>query len=192
MKKTLYILLFIMGVTTICISCKKTLDKSPQDQISDPEFWKSDGDLQLYVNSLYSVLPGWNLAGSGGHPLLDASTDVAIASGLWLGTKNPLDGVVNIPAAGGGWDWANVRNVNYFLNNANRVPNGGLKNQYIGEGYFFRAWNYFLLLKRFGDLPIVQKTLDPANEGDQQILNGDRRSRTDVVNFIISDLDSAI
>jgi hypothetical protein len=192
MKKTLYIILFVIGAATIFSSCQKTLDKSPQDQISDPEFWKSDGDLQLYINGLYSVLPGWNLSGSGGHPLLDASTDVAIASGLWLSTKNPLDGVVNIPASGGGWDWSNIRNVNYFLNNANRVPNGGLKNQYIGEGYFFRAWNYFVLLKRFGDLPIVRKTLDPANAADQQILNGTRSSRTDVVNFIISDLDSAI
>jgi len=173
-------------------SCQKLLDKSPQDQISDPEFWKSDQDLQLYVNGLYSVLPSWNLTGQGGTPLLDASTDVAIASGLWLPTKNPLDGVVNIPASGGGWDWTNVRNVNYFLENANRVPDGGMKKQYIGEAHFFRAWNYFVLLRQFGDLPIITKTLDPSVQADRSVLYGSRSSRTDVVNFMIGDLDSAI
>ncbi len=192
MKKTLFIITFLIGIGIVFNSCQKLLDKSPQDQISDPEFWKSDQDLQLYVNGLYSVLPSWNLSGSGGNPLLDASTDVTIASGLWLPTKNPLDGVVNIPASGGGWSWTNVRNVNYFLQNVNRVPDGGMKKQYIGEGYFFRAWNYFVLLKQFGDLPIITKALDPSNQSDQQILYGSRSSRTDVVNFIISDLDSAI
>lgn len=192
MRKVIYTSMIWAGLGLGFNSCQKLLDKSPQDQISDPEFWKSDQDLQLYVNGLYSVLPSWNLTGEGGTPLLDASTDVAIASGLWLPTKNPLDGVVNVPASGGGWDWTNVRNVNYFIENANRVPSGGLKTQYVGEAYFFRAWNYFVLLKQFGDLPIITKTLDPSNQGDEKILYGSRNSRTDVVNFMISDLDSAI
>jgi hypothetical protein len=193
MKKISYILIFSLGIGLFISSCKKNpLDLSPLDQISDPEFWKIPGDLELYVNGLYSVLPSWLLSGSGGNPLLDASTDVAIAAGLWLPTKNRLDGVGSVPSSGGGWDWTNVRNVNYFLENADRVPDGGLKNQYIGEAYFFRAWNYFTLLKQFGDLPIITKTLNPSNPSDQQLLNGPRSSRTDVVNFIINDLDMAI
>ncbi|MCX6299428.1 MAG: RagB/SusD family nutrient uptake outer membrane protein [Bacteroidetes bacterium] len=192
MKKTLYILSLLLGIVIIGSSCKKILDKSPQDQISDPQFWKTPADLQLYVNNLYSVLPGWNLSGAGGNPLLDASTDVAISVGLFATNKNALDGVVNIPASGGGWTWTNIRSVNYFLDNASRVPDGGLKNQYIGEAYFFRAWNYFEMLKKFGDLPIITKTLDPGIDADMKILFGARSSRTDVVNFIIKDLDLAI
>lgn len=193
MKKSFYILSIFMGTLFVLSSCNKTLlEKSPQDQISDPQFWKTPSDLQLYVNNLYSVLPGWNLSGSGGNPLLDASTDVAISVGLFSTNKNLLDGVVNIPASGGGWTWTNVRNVNYFLENANRVPDGGLKKQYIGEAYFFRAWNYFELLKKFGDLPIITKTLDPSVSSDQQILYSARSSRTDVVTLILKDLDSAV
>jgi hypothetical protein len=189
MKNILTIILVSFGIGLVGGGCNKILDKSPLDQISDPEFWKSDQDLQLYVNGLYSVLPGWNLSGSGGTPLLDASSDVAIAAGLFLPTKNRLDGVINIPATGGGWTWTNVRNVNYFLDNVDRVPDGGMKDQYIGEGYFFRAWNYFDLMKKFGDLPIVTKAL---SADDKDILFGGRSSRTDVANFIISDLDMAI
>lgn len=189
MKKIFYIIILTLGMGAVP-SCKKEfLDLTPKDQISDPEFWKSTQDMELFVNGLYSVLPGWSLAGSGGTPLLDAGTDLAISVGLFLGTKNRLDGAINVPASGGGWTWTNVRNVNYFLENAGRVPDGGLKDHYIGEVYFFRAWNYFNLLRQFGDLPIITKTLSP---NDKEDLYGARSSRTDVVNFIIDDLDKAV
>jgi len=186
MKRIFYILLISMGL--ILNSCKDLLDLSPMDQISDPEFWKTDGDLELYVNRLYDNFTGWNLMGAGGTALLDASSDIAISTGLFGTNRYRLDGVINIPATGGGWTWTNVRNVNYFFENADRVPNGGLKDQYVGEAYFLRAWFYFELLKQFGDLPIITKTLNP---GDEE-LYGTRSSRTDVVNFMISDLDMAI
>lgn len=190
MKKIFYITILSIGMAMVFGSCNKDfLDLTPADQISDPEFWKSPQDMELYLNGLYSVLPGWRLSGSGGNPLLDAGTDLAIAVGLWLPTKNRLDGAINVPSSGGGWNWTDVRNVNYFLDNADRVPDGGLKDHYIGEAYFFRAWNYFTLLRQFGDLPIITKTLSPD---DEDVLYGPRSSRTEVANFIISDLDMAI
>lgn len=190
MKKLLTILLLFIAVALGTFSCKKDfLDLTPADQISDPEFWKSTQDMELFVNGLYNVLPGWLLSGSGGNPLLDAGTEMAIAVGLWLPTKNRLDGTINVPASGGGWTWSDVRNVNYFLENAKRVPDGGLKDHYIGEGHFFRAWNYYNLMRQFGDLPIITKPLAPA---DKDILFGPRSPRTEVANFIISDLEMAI
>lgn len=190
MKKIFYLILIGLGLGTGFTSCKKNfLDLTPRDQISDPEFWKSTQDMELFVNGLYSVLPGWLASGSGGNPLLDAGTDIAISVGLWLPNKNRLDGAINVPSSGGGWTWTNVRNVNYFLENASRVPDGGLKDHYIGEAYFFRAWNYFNMLRQFGDLPIITKTLLGT---DKDVLLSTRSSRTDVVNFIISDLDMAV
>lgn len=140
MKKLFYIIILSLGIGIVFNSCKKDyLDLTPKDQISAPEFWKSTQDMELFVNGLYSVLPGWPGAGSGGNPLLDAGTDMAISVGLFLGTKNRLDGAINVPSSGGGWSWTSVRNVNYFLENAGKVPDGGLKDHYIGEAYFFRA-----------------------------------------------------
>ena len=189
MKKIYLILFLFVGLGAGLSSCKKDfLNLTPLDQISDPEFWKTDQDLELYMNGLYNVLPGWNLSGAGGHPLLDGGTDMAITIGLFLGEKNRLDGAINIPSSGGGWSWTNVRNVNYFLANSDRVKTGALKDHYIGEAYFFRAFNYFNLLKQFGDLPIVKT---PLTVKDEAALYGPRSSRTDVVNFILSDLDLA-
>ena len=129
-------------------SCSDLLDKTPLDQISDPQFWKTDGDLQLYVNKLYDAFnaQAWSTVGSGGGPVPDQGTDVVISQGNAIGTKNRMDGVITVPTTGGGWSWTNVRNVDYFLENCNRVTSGTLKDQYIGEAYFFRAWFYFDLL----------------------------------------------
>ena len=192
MKKVLYTFMIMLGLTIS--SCDDLLDRTPLDQISDPEFWKTEGDLQLYVNKIYETTTGsaggyWGLSGSGGTQLPDAGTDIVITQGNYISAKNRMDGVITVPTSGGGWTWTNVRNVNYFLENANRVTTGLLKDQYIGEAYFFRAWFYFELLKQFGDLPIITKVLSIT---DEDILYSERSSRTDVVNFIVSDLDQAI
>jgi len=188
MKKVLYTLMISVGL--IAGSCDdELLVKTPLDQISDPQFWKTDGDLELYINRLYQNFGYWGLMGSGGTPVPDNGTDVVICIGNYIGTKNRMDGVVTVPTTGGGWTWTNVRNINYFLDNAERVTSGANKDQYIGEGYFFRAWFYFELLKQFGDLPIITKALSVE---DEDILYSARSSRTDVVNFIVSDLDLAI
>ncbi len=187
MKKVLYTLIIVLGIVTS--SCNDLLEKTPLDQISDPQFWQTDGDLELYINSLYANFQGWNGVGAGGTALPDNGTDILICTGNYLSTKNRIDGVITVPTTGGGWVWTNVRNVNYFLENAERVTLGANRDQYIGEGHFFRAWFYFELLKQFGDLPIITKT---PTVNDQDILYSSRSSRTDVVNFIISDLDVAI
>lgn len=189
MKKIFFILL-IFTVGIFFYSCEEDiLDKTPQDQISDPDFWKTEGDLQLYLNKLYNIFPGWG--GGGAAPSPDLGTDIILESAEWWGGSktSTLDGTRDVPASGGGWSWTNIRNVNYFLEKAVEVEPGGLSEHYIGEGYFIRAWNYFNMLKNFGDLPIVTTVL---NVDDEEILYGARSSRSDVVDFIISDLDMAI
>jgi len=189
MKKIIYFTLFIFSAGILFNSCEKDLlDKTPQDAISDPDFWKTEGDLELYLNALYNIFPQWG--GDGSAPSPDLGTDIIIESQEWWGGSytRQLDGTITVPASGGGWNWGNVRRVNYFLENADRVKEGNLIEHYIGEGYFFRAWVYFDLLRKFGDLPIVTKVL---NVGDEA-LYGSRRPRSEVVDFILDDLDMAI
>ena len=64
-----------------------------------------------------------------------------------------------------------------------------MTDHYIGEGYYFRAHFYYELFKQFGALPIITK---PVDADDVDILYGARNSRTEVANFILSDLDMAI
>tara|TARA_R110002050_G_scaffold67924_1_gene147259 strand:+ start:58285 stop:59994 length:1710 start_codon:yes stop_codon:yes gene_type:complete len=189
MKRIIYIItILITGVSLN--SCESDLlEKTPLDQISDADFWKTEGDLQLYLNQLYSNLPGWPSAGA--SPSLDVGTDIIAQSSTWFGASNAsrLDGTISVPASGGGWSWTNVRRVNYFLENAPRAETGNLIDHYVGEGHFFRAWFYFELFKDFGDLPIITEVLDLE---DEAILYGARSPRTEVANFILDELDLAI
>ncbi len=190
MKKISYFIIILLGI--FLYSCEDFLDRTPLDQISDPDFWSTETDLELYINDFYDLLEGWWVAGGGKAPTYDTGTDLALPSPNAYGDEwTPrMDGVINVPASGGGWNWRNVRNINYFLENAERVDDDSpVTDHHIGEGHWFRAHFYFELLKSFGDLPIITK---PVGADDEDILYGSRSSRTEVADFILSDLDMAI
>ena len=139
MKRICYLILTVAG--TFLYSCDDDfLDRVPLDQISDPEFWNSQSDLELFLNSFYDTFDGWPPAGGGAAPTKDRGTDIALPSpnvtGFTWTTR--LDGRVNVPSSGGGWNWVNIRNINYYLENVDRVEEGGnMRDHYIGEGHFF-------------------------------------------------------
>lgn len=191
MKRTYYIILIItMGM--VLNSCENdVLDRTPLDTISNANFWTSESDLELYLNELYNQFPGW--AASGAAPSPDIGTDIVLESNEWFGASftQRLDGTLNIPATSGGaaWNWANVRSINFFFENASRVESGDLLDHYMGEGHFFRAWFYFNLYRNYGALPIIT---DVLTIDDEDVLYGTRSSRTEVANFILAELDLAI
>jgi hypothetical protein len=199
MKKILYTIIILFAGIGLNSCDEDLLDKTPLDEISEPEFWNSANDLQLYVNNLYGEIEGWWERGSGMSPFHDASSDIVILDQTSLaGVENKqMDGTLNVPAAASEeddwpqyWYWGNIRDVNYFLENAVRVEEGDLVDHYTGEGYFFRAWFYFELFEKFGALPIMTQVIDEDEELD--LLYGPRSSRSEVADFILSDLDMAI
>jgi len=170
------------------------LDRTPLDEISDPDFWQSENDLELYLNNLYDNFEGWWVSGGGAAPTYDRGTDLALPNPNVYGNDWTirLDGSENVPASASNdyWNWTNVRDINYFLENAARVEEGGsMTDHFIGEGHFFRAWYYFELLRTFGDLPIFTEPIDSENE---DLLYSARDNRTAVFDFILSDIDMAI
>ena len=152
MKKIIYFLTICS--TLLLVSCNEDfLDRTPLDEISEPEFWKTTSDLELYANSFYNKLPGWSGSGFGSAQMPDVGTDL----GLGLSAPSRLQGTQGIPNSGSAslWSWDEVRLVNYFVSNVSKAE--GLEveiNQFTGECYFFRAYFYYDLLKKYGDLPI--------------------------------------
>src|SRR5690606_13954978 len=62
-----------------------------------------------------------------------------------------------------------------------------VKNRFFAEARFFRAYNYFGLVQKYGDVPLLLKTLD-VNSPD---LLMPRTAREEVVKAIYEDLDFA-
>lgn len=190
MKKIILILCCFLSL----VGCKKNiLDLTPKDRITDADYWTSANDLQLYANSFYSrILPIYDGFANLGFYGVDADE----GSDNMIGTPGynaAMNGERVVPPSGGGWataNWTELRNINYFLANYQRVAAAATAvNPYVGEALFFRAWFYFDKLKSFGDLPWINKPLLP---GDDEMIYGDRIKRNIIVDSIIADLDKAI
>jgi hypothetical protein len=100
---------------------------------------------------------------------------------------------MTVPGSGGGWssgDWTNIRNTNYFLTHYKTVEGSPEDiNHYVGEIRFFRANEYFSKVKRFGDVPWIDKDLTTT---DTDFLQKARDSQKNVIDKIIEDLEFAV
>ncbi|WP_300602390.1 RagB/SusD family nutrient uptake outer membrane protein [Niabella sp.] len=175
-------LLYILACLVFATSCKKVLDRTPQDAITDLNFWSSIDNLKLYCNNFYGSLyvPG---------ATADNQSDNSVPN-----TVNTwLYGDAVVPASGGGWgysNWSNIRNANYFLARYQQVVDDpALINRYVGEIKFFRANEYFNKVKSFGDVPWINKDL---NINDSAFLYKPRTPRQTVIDSVIADLNAAV
>ncbi len=182
-------------------SCSKDfLNREPLTSVNANNFFKTASDLQIYTNGFYSKLaPQYNTMGgsgtvSGGNSNLglDLNTDVMVMQATVTSSLNRW-GVSSTPAeTNSAWNngYAAIRSDNYFLHYAHlNAEKTDAANHYIGEGYFFRAWDYFNLLQTFGGVPIVTELL---TDQDFEKLYRPRVSRYEVAKQIMSDIDSAI
>jgi hypothetical protein len=163
------------------------LDRIPGDQISDQTFFLKASDFQNYVNGLYSYIEPTNMADR--WSVAAGSDDVVIGN-----TPSPLlmlqseSGLA--PSSSATWNsaYANIRSVNYLIQNTDKDPGDRSAQQYIGEAYYIRAFAYFNLLKTFGGVPYIDKVLST----DSKDLYKPRESRDVIARKIIDDLDTAI
>uniref|UniRef100_UPI0040474037 RagB/SusD family nutrient uptake outer membrane protein n=1 Tax=Mariniflexile sp. TaxID=1979402 RepID=UPI0040474037 len=185
--------LLILSSILSLTSCDDFLEKIPLDTVSEASFYKNASDLQAAVNGFYNDLPGWPNTSVGFAVLPDSNTDM----GLGLEPSNRLSGLsyeVPTSASGSVWSWNEVREANWLIDHldqaqASSATEQTLIDQYSGEAYFFRAYYYFELLTRYGDLPIFRKYFD---NNDTEFVFAARDPRNEVVDFMISDLDTAI
>jgi hypothetical protein len=179
---------FVFSLT----GCNEYLDRAPLSSVTPDDYLWSESDLASYAINRYSfpTHDGW---GVGTHAI-DNNTDNQASSSysnIWV------PGEYRVPQSGGNWEFAAIRQNNYFINTVvPRWKSGKITgipaniNHYIGEVYFMRAYEYFKKVQAFGDFPIIKTTLE--DKMDVLTEASKRRPRNEVARFIISDLDSAI
>jgi starch-binding outer membrane protein, SusD/RagB family len=169
--------LWFIILSFFVISCE--LEQLPEATTSREAVFSNAQGLSLYTNSFYTMLPNGN-----GSTTLDAMAD-------YLAVKEipSFLQAAYAPTNSSGWDWGDLRNINYFLqyNVDPKVPVETRKN-YNGIAKFFRAYFYYEKIKRFGDVPWIGKPLDVS---DTTILYGPRDSRTLVMDSVLADINYA-
>ena len=173
-------------------SCNKYLDREPLSDITPDAFLKTEADLAAYTINRYNFPShgGFNVGTFGN----DNHTDNQATSGY---ATRWVPGEYRVGQTGGSWEFANIRQANYFLETVvprwkEGVITGNSSNieHFIGEGYFLRAYEYFNKVQALGDFPIVKNTLKDQQE--ELVAVSKRRPRNEVARFILSDLDSAV
>jgi starch-binding outer membrane protein, SusD/RagB family len=171
----LYLILIILLAT----ACNK-LDRLPISEVSPNQYFKTQQDLEIYTNGFYTMLPGTTIYTDDTQ---SDDVDPLTISDLMAGRT-----IVQMDAKNAGWEWSELRNINFFLENYNRAQiSDSAKSHYAGIARFFRAVFYYNKLIRFGDVPWYSTAL---NAGSPELYKA-RDSRTVVVDSIISDLNFA-
>lgn len=167
-----------LGLLALCLlsnGCK--LDRYPESQFSDADFWNNETDLMNACNRLYQQLDAdWidNRA--------DDNTNTTLNS--------ISDGNRSVPNTSGDWNnrYDEIFTANNILEKGVKAHvSDEIKNRYFAEARFFRAYAYFKLVKLYGDVPLVLKTLQ-INSPE---LYMPRTPRAEVMQAIYNDLDFA-
>ncbi|NBA85533.1 RagB/SusD family nutrient uptake outer membrane protein [Emticicia sp. CRIBPO] len=175
------------------------MERYPLDSIADQNFWQTESDLKLYANSFYGIyIEGFDNAlgvrdpfGFKGSaiPYGDLHSDNALPQDV--STVRMVNGLYVQPSAAGsgGWNWGNVRALNYFLVNYQRGNVAqDIKNIYAGEVYFFKTMEYFNKVRLFGEVPWYSKPL----ETNSKELYDPRTPRAALMDSLLSTINKAV
>ena len=177
MKKIIYIL-SVCFMVVAWTGCDELLDVTPQTDFSDVDFWKSENDLKGATMRLYQQLP---------FLTQDQRADEWVsrnANSISMGSRP-------IPTTSGDWtdNYQRIFATNNILEKAVNAPiDEQIINKYLAQARFFRAWYYFDLVSKYGDVPLVLKTFKSTADPD---LKMGRAPRADVIQQIYDDLEFA-
>jgi hypothetical protein len=175
MKKHILWLVLICGFFAGC----EKLDQAPVATATKEAVFGSEKGLELYTYSFYDILPSANDIHQG-DAMADYAARTQVPDFLRAGAFGPRQS--------SGWTWTNLRNINYFLaNNKDPNVNPTVRNHYQGLARFFRAWFYFDMVQRFGDVPWISQ---PMEVNDPNLFNG-RDPRAQVMDSVLADLNFA-
>lgn len=185
MKRILYIVLGVcFGLLSSCQ--KDLLNTIPNDRITSEVFWKQEKDAVLATNAIYTYLDGTEIFS------YEQMSDVARPNNSFQQemfiVKGTYDAFNTLTVDK--WDnsYKGIRAANYFLENADKIEttNTALVGRLKGEVGFLRAYFYFRLVRLFGEVPLITKSLS--------IEEGKAVTRTpvkDVYTFIENELTTA-
>lgn len=182
----------VLLITTNCTD--DYLDKAPLDSINTSNYPSNAEELETIVNGAYQPLQWPKL-----YNMRMWTSDIMAGNSI-VGAGGGSDGIetqnmanfVTAPDNAGVLDlwrgpWPGILMANIVLQEAPKLDiDESIQNRSMGEAYFLRAHYYFILVRYFGDIPLVT---EPSN-AESELLPA-RTSKDVVYEQIISDLENA-
>jgi hypothetical protein len=195
MKKTNITTLSFVLILLLSAGCKKYLDKVPLDTINSSNFFKDSTDAINAINAAYQPLQRPKL-----YNLRMWTSDIFAGNSV-VGAGGGTDGIETVQEANFTTDPSNqgvldlyrgpypgILYCNEVIQNVPGIKmDTTLRNRIVGEAKFLRANYYFILVRYFGDVPLITVPQTPEDN-----LYPARTPKDKVYAQIIQDLKDAI
>src|SRR5688500_1488640 len=183
----------------VTASCKKSFLDEELKTSRDLEFYKTDAGIQQLVNGAYHQVFATPFNGEmafsnmcygvdefrvGGDPSNGMYNSYGNTFGSFVTPNNG-----NTVASNAQWDnlYIGIGHANLIIENATESVStaDAIKKTALGEGYFFRAYNYLRLVSQYGAVPLKTKSSSTVE------LEFTRAEPKDIFAQIISDFTEA-
>lgn len=191
MRKTIYSLAAALLATVSCMN----LDIPPKDIVTDDNLLSNQAGLSIYLASVYSQMPwedfkymaSWGFEGNSWLGALGVE-----GTGESICRDNISTSFTSERTA---W-WSNsyklIHSANHLIENIAKYEENFPEvayNEYLGQGYFIRAYCYTQMARRFGGVPLVMEEISYPLEGEIEVY---RSSEKDTWDAILADYDRAV
>lgn len=181
--KTAFGFTIVLLLTAFLTSCKKYLEVTPKQQVSDATLWATSDNADLFLNNIYASIPSlevsdpWenfsdnSLNGQAGR----VSTDI-YGPGIYTPANTPNK-----------WGlYTSIRKCNLFIEKvtASDLPDDWKKVR-LAEARFLRAYFYSILWTYHGGVPLITDVLNLTEQGDAVFRP--RNTSEETADFIISE-----
>jgi len=194
MRKLKYIVIVLLGVLTTNSCNDNDLELTNPNELSPETYFKNEIQVQASVNAAYANLQTRGLYARHIFFALDNMAQENKGNPQLEGNKAPFlnfsfDASSDIIQFYWETCFLGIAKANFVIDNAdkinalsNSVITQERKNKFLGEAHFLRAYYYFLLVPRFGDLPIYTS---------MTTVGAPRSPKADVYKLITDDFDFA-
>lgn len=187
----------VLGLSLLSGCGKKFLEETPNDQITDANFYKTEQDAILAVNASYSEMAKGGQYNYALWGIGDIGSDISFTGGGGGGDgieQQQLD-FFNIPTTNPiitrlwGGCYIGIGRANIVLQKVPAITsiNPSVRDRVVGEAEFLRAKYYFDLVRAYGDVPLL--TVPPLTPAEVNIA---RTPAAEVYTRIVADLTDAI
>ncbi|MBO9681510.1 MAG: RagB/SusD family nutrient uptake outer membrane protein [Flavisolibacter sp.] len=154
-----------IGSLILIASCRKSfLEVPPQGQQPAEQFWTSEEDAAKAVRSIYANLRGWTEVAfapiaieSLGSDDTETGSDPSDGSVPFMNMYNNFTVTSTQGQLSDFWNgrYQTINLCNQVIDNIPAINmDANLKARYIAEAKFIRAYEYFRLVRAFGDVPL--------------------------------------
>lgn len=164
--KNKIIAVFGIGALFLMSNCKKSFLEVPsQGQQPAEQFWRSEEDATKAVNSIYANLRSWTEVAfapiaieSLGSDDTETGSDPSDGSVPFMNMYNNFTVTSTQGQLSDFWNgrYQTINLCNQVIDNVDTMTTVGssLKARYLAEAKFIRAYEYFRLVRAFGDVPL--------------------------------------